>query len=148
MRDKAIDVMFIQETKWTEEYCWSNREYNYVHSAGLQKVDKVGGVLTVVSAKVAKSSDVQFQSIWARKTTSCQNTHRRVCNRLAKCISILSHRQTGDFTSKAAVPSTPTEMCGRTSQTPHTHSLRRHEYLLRAYTTRLRFASDAHWRIP
>ncbi|OLP93672.1 hypothetical protein AK812_SmicGene24421 [Symbiodinium microadriaticum] len=40
MRDKAIDVMFIQETKWTEEYCWSNREYNYVHSAGLQKVDK------------------------------------------------------------------------------------------------------------
>ena len=65
IRDRAIDVMFIQETKWAEEYCWSNREYSYVHSAGANKVDKVGGVLTIVSTRLAKSSDIQFQHIWA-----------------------------------------------------------------------------------
>ena len=27
MRDKAVDIMFIQETKWAEEYCWSNRSW-------------------------------------------------------------------------------------------------------------------------
>ncbi|OLP90128.1 hypothetical protein AK812_SmicGene28345 [Symbiodinium microadriaticum] len=36
----AIDVMFIQETKWAEEYCWDNKDYTYIHSAGTQKVDK------------------------------------------------------------------------------------------------------------
>ncbi|CAE6948943.1 unnamed protein product [Symbiodinium sp. KB8] len=62
VRDQAIDVMFIQETKWAEEYCWDNKDYTYIHSAGTQKVDKVGGVLTMISSKLAKSSEVQFQS--------------------------------------------------------------------------------------
>ena len=65
IRDRGIDVMFIQETKWADEYCWDNPEYSYVHSAGTQKVDKVGGVLTIVSTRLAKSSDIQFHHVWA-----------------------------------------------------------------------------------
>ena len=65
IRDRGIDVMFIQETKWADEYCWDNPDYSYVHSAGSQKVDKVGGVLTIVSTRIAKSSDIQFYHVWA-----------------------------------------------------------------------------------
>ena len=138
VRDQAIDVMFIQETKWAEEYCWNNKDYNYIHSAGTQKVDKVGGVLTIISSKLAKSSDVQFQSIWAGRILHVrvpaggslidllnvyqysvnekpETLHRRqqLLQRLHKCLAGLPRRHSlimsGDMNTSCA----PTEhVCG------------------------------------
>ena len=65
IRDERLDVIFIQETKWTEEYCWGNKDYSYIHSAGTNKFDKVGGLLTMVSTRLAKNSDIQFNHVWA-----------------------------------------------------------------------------------
>ena len=65
IRDHRLDVIFIQETKWTDEYCWHNHDYSYIHSAGSTKVDKVGGLLTIISTRVAKPTDIQFHHVWA-----------------------------------------------------------------------------------
>ena len=65
IRDHRLDVIFIQETKWTEEYCWGNRDFSYIHSAGANKLDKVGGVLTIVSTRIAQHADIQFNHVWA-----------------------------------------------------------------------------------
>ena len=43
IRDAQLDLMLIQETKWSADMQWSSRGYHYVHSAGVNKLDKVGG---------------------------------------------------------------------------------------------------------
>ena len=138
VRDQAIDVMFIQETKWAEEYCWDNKDYTYIHSAGTQKVDKVGGVLTMISSKLAKSSDVQFQSIWAGRILHVrvpakgssidlvnvyqysanekpETLHRRQAflQRLHKCLAGLPRRHSLIVSGDMNTSSVPTEhVCG------------------------------------
>ncbi|OLP82805.1 Craniofacial development protein 2 [Symbiodinium microadriaticum] len=64
-RDMRLDVIHIQETKWSEDYNWSGPDYVYVHSAGQNKLDKVGGLLTMISTRIASSQDVQYNSAWA-----------------------------------------------------------------------------------
>ena len=65
VRDAHYDIIFIQETKWSADYNWSNKDYHYVHSAGVHKADKVGGLLTMVSTQLAKPDDLQFLSVHA-----------------------------------------------------------------------------------
>ena len=60
LRDAQLDLMMIQETKWSTDMQWSSRGYHYVHSAGANKLDKVEGVLTIISDRLAKASDLQF----------------------------------------------------------------------------------------
>ncbi|CAE6973658.1 betA [Symbiodinium sp. CCMP2592] len=61
-RDSNFDVIYIQETKWSEDSNWSNREFHYIHSAGV-KGDKAGGVLTMVSTRIARRDDVQYLAV-------------------------------------------------------------------------------------
>ena len=65
VRDAHYDIIFIQETRWSADYNWSNKDYHYVHSAGVHKADKVGGLLTMVSTQLAKPDDLQFLSVHA-----------------------------------------------------------------------------------
>ena len=64
-RDMHLDVLHIQETKWSEDYQWSGPDYVYIHSAGHNKQDKVGGLLTMVSTRIASDKDVQYNHVWA-----------------------------------------------------------------------------------
>ena len=63
-RDK-VDIAFIQETKWKFESTWENADYLYVHTNGTGPLDRVGGLLTVISTKLAKASDLQYQALHA-----------------------------------------------------------------------------------
>ena len=63
-RDK-VDIAFIQESKWKFESTWANDDYLYVHTCGTGPLDRVGGLLTVVSTKLAKASDLQYQVLHA-----------------------------------------------------------------------------------
>ena len=63
-RDK-VDIAFIQESKWKFESTWENAEYLYVHTCGTGPLDRVSGLLTVISTKLAKASDLQFQVLHA-----------------------------------------------------------------------------------
>ena len=63
MQDKAVEVMCIQETKWDFDGTWSTPFYHFIHSAGHNKEDKVGGVLTAISTKLAAHSDIQFHPV-------------------------------------------------------------------------------------
>ncbi|CAE7728748.1 unnamed protein product [Symbiodinium sp. CCMP2592] len=61
LRQERVDIAFIQESKWRFESTWETAEFLYIHSCGTGPVDKVGGVLTIVSKRLAKASDLQFQ---------------------------------------------------------------------------------------
>ncbi|OLQ14905.1 Malonyl-CoA-acyl carrier protein transacylase, mitochondrial [Symbiodinium microadriaticum] len=60
IRDAQLDLMLIQETKWSADMQWSSRGYHYVHSAGVNKLDKVCGnwTLPVGTAHQADSSEL------------------------------------------------------------------------------------------
>ena len=60
LRLHAVDLAVIQETKWRFDSSWSSSDYHYIHSQGLNKEDKVAGVLTIIAAKHAKASDIQY----------------------------------------------------------------------------------------
>ena len=55
-----VDLAIIQETKWRFDSSWSSADYHYIHSQGLNKEDKVGGVLTIIAARHAKETDIQY----------------------------------------------------------------------------------------
>ncbi|CAE7254236.1 unnamed protein product, partial [Symbiodinium sp. CCMP2592] len=61
LRQERVDIAFIQESKWRFESTWETAEFLYIHSCGTGPVDRVGGVLTIVSKRLAKASDLQFQ---------------------------------------------------------------------------------------
>ena len=62
--DAAFDLVYIQETKWSYDANWSTPEFHFVHSAGERKEDMVGGVLTMVSARVIKRNfDMQYNAV-------------------------------------------------------------------------------------
>ena len=62
--DASLDLIYIQETKWSYDANWSTPEFHFVHSAGEKKEDKVGGVLIMVSTRVIKRSfDIQFNVV-------------------------------------------------------------------------------------
>ena len=58
--DASLDLIYIQETKWSYDANWSTPEFHFVHSAGEKKENKVGGVLVLVSTRVIKRSN----SMW------------------------------------------------------------------------------------
>ncbi|CAE7296954.1 unnamed protein product [Symbiodinium sp. CCMP2592] len=64
LADEAIDVCVVQETHWNYDANWSTPDFHFVHSSGHNKEDKQGGVLTIVSTKVATSSELQYHEIW------------------------------------------------------------------------------------
>ena len=82
-RDK-IDIAFIQESKWKFESTWENAEYLYVHTCGTGPLDRVGGLLTVVSTKLAKVSNLQFQVLHAGRLLHvrfpCGSVHADLIN--------------------------------------------------------------------
>ena len=45
-RDTRLDICHIQETEWPEDGCWSTADYHFVHSAGKNKLDKVGSSMS------------------------------------------------------------------------------------------------------
>ncbi|CAE7708124.1 MCAT [Symbiodinium sp. CCMP2592] len=51
------------ETKWAEDNCWSSADFHFIHSAGRGKLDKVGGLLTIVSTRLARRDDIQYQGV-------------------------------------------------------------------------------------
>ena len=62
--DSFLDLCMIQETKWSFDGTWSTHAYHYIHSAGEAKEDRVGGVLIMISTRVApKQADIQFHAI-------------------------------------------------------------------------------------
>ena len=62
--DASLDLIYIQETKWSYDANWSTPEFHFVHSAGEKKEDKVGGVLIMVSTRVIKRNfDIQFNVV-------------------------------------------------------------------------------------
>ena len=62
--DSFLDLCVMQETKWTFDGTWSTHAYHYIHSAGEAKEDRVGGVLIMVSTRVApKQADIQFHAV-------------------------------------------------------------------------------------
>ena len=60
LRLHDVDLAIMQETKWRFDSSWSSTDYHYIHSQGLNKEDKVAGVLTIIAAKHAKASDIQY----------------------------------------------------------------------------------------
>ncbi|CAE7193616.1 unnamed protein product [Symbiodinium sp. CCMP2592] len=63
VRDQGMDVCLVQETKWAEDNCWSSVDFHFIHSAGRGKLDKVGGLLTIVSTRLARRDDLQYQGV-------------------------------------------------------------------------------------
>ncbi|CAE7485339.1 unnamed protein product, partial [Symbiodinium sp. CCMP2456] len=63
-QDTAQEIVLIQETKWDFEGNWSTPHFHFVHSAGHVREDKVGGLLTMISTKVVKRSEIQFHSVF------------------------------------------------------------------------------------
>ena len=126
--------MFVQKPKWTADFNWSNKDYHYVHSAGTQKTDKVGGLLTMVSTKLAKQEDLQFLSVHAGRIlhvrlgggsapTDLVNVYQHVANdkqetlerrhslllRLQRCLAGIPQRNAGDMNT-SCVPMA--KVCG------------------------------------
>ena len=60
VRDHSIDIVLIQESKWTHDSTWTNKDYHYVHSPGSGKHDRYGGLLIMISTRLAKAEDIQF----------------------------------------------------------------------------------------
>eukprot|EP00439_Symbiodinium_sp_Y106_P022897 s2239_g2.t2 len=60
VRDHCLDVILIQETKWSYEATWSNKDYHYVHSPGSGAHNRYGGLLVMISTRLAKADDIQF----------------------------------------------------------------------------------------
>ena len=61
--DASLDLIYVQETKWSYDANWSTPEFHFVHSAGEKKEDKVGGVLIMVSTRVIQRSfDIQYNA--------------------------------------------------------------------------------------
>ena len=44
----------------THESTWSNKDYHYVHSPGAGPHDRYGGLLTMISTRLARADDIQF----------------------------------------------------------------------------------------
>ncbi|CAE7373197.1 unnamed protein product [Symbiodinium sp. CCMP2456] len=63
-QDTAQEIVLIQETKWDFDGNWSSPSFHFVHSAGQTREDRVGGVLTMVSTKVAQRSEIQFHPVF------------------------------------------------------------------------------------
>ncbi|CAE7660156.1 MCAT [Symbiodinium sp. CCMP2592] len=63
IRDAKMDICLVQETKWAEDNCWSTVDYHFIHSAGKNKLDKVGGLLSIVSAHLVKKDDLQYLGV-------------------------------------------------------------------------------------
>ena len=132
LRDAQLDLMLIQETKWSTDMQRSSRGHHYVHSAGANKLDKVGGVLTIISEKLAKASDLQFIDVHPgrllhvrvqtrRATLDVLNCYQYALNekpgtherrqawlkRLQRCLSGLPNRHAlimaGDFNSQCSL---------------------------------------------
>ncbi|CAE7475779.1 unnamed protein product [Symbiodinium sp. CCMP2456] len=60
--DVALDICVLQETRWAYDANWSTPDFHFIHSAGAASEDKVGGLLTMVSTRLAKSSEIQFHA--------------------------------------------------------------------------------------
>ena len=55
-----ITPVLMQESKWTHDSTWTNKDYHYVHSPGSGKHDRYGGLLIMISTRLAKAEDIQF----------------------------------------------------------------------------------------
>ncbi|CAE7257373.1 unnamed protein product [Symbiodinium sp. CCMP2592] len=64
LEDEGIDVCMVQETHWNYDANWSTPNFHFVHSSGQNKEDKHGGVLTIVSTKVATTLELQYHVLW------------------------------------------------------------------------------------
>ncbi|CAE7223016.1 unnamed protein product [Symbiodinium sp. CCMP2456] len=60
--DASLDICVLQETRWAYDANWSTPDFHFIHSAGAASEDKVGGLLTMVSTRLAKSSEIQLHA--------------------------------------------------------------------------------------
>ena len=63
MHDFNVDIGMIQETKWKFTSTWSSQQYHMIHSGGTQEHAKHGGVLILISKRVAQASSIQYNSM-------------------------------------------------------------------------------------
>ena len=61
-KDFHLDVLMIQESKWTLGGTWSTPDFHFIHSPGTGAHDKVGGLLTVISTRLVKADQIQFRA--------------------------------------------------------------------------------------
>ena len=61
----SIHVAILIETKWSEDFTWSDASYHYVHSAIPKSQAKTnsGGILVAVSQSIASSLSLRFLAI-------------------------------------------------------------------------------------
>ncbi|CAE7033308.1 unnamed protein product [Symbiodinium sp. CCMP2592] len=79
VRDQGMDVCLVQETKWAADNCWSSADFHFIHSAGKGKLDKVGGLLTIVSTRLARRDDLQYQGVHPGRLLHVRAQTGKVC---------------------------------------------------------------------
>ncbi|CAE7251454.1 unnamed protein product, partial [Symbiodinium sp. CCMP2456] len=62
-KDAMLDIVCIQETRWNYDANWTGPDFHFVHSAGKSKEDVHGGVLIMISKKVAATAELQFNIV-------------------------------------------------------------------------------------
>ncbi|CAE7740061.1 MCAT [Symbiodinium sp. CCMP2456] len=60
---RRIGLLCPPGNAWAYDANWSTSDFHFIHSAGHSSEDKVGGLLIMVSVRLAKSSDIQFHAV-------------------------------------------------------------------------------------
>ncbi|CAE7265256.1 unnamed protein product, partial [Symbiodinium sp. CCMP2456] len=62
-KDAMLDIVCIQEARWNYDANWTGPDFHFIHSAGKAKEDVHGGVLIMISTKVAARAELQFNIV-------------------------------------------------------------------------------------